>query len=42
MSLYTYSAPIIEKNDEASIKGHVFDARTQEPIAFASVGVKGT
>lgn len=42
MSLYTYSAPISEKNDEASIEGHVFDARTQEPIAYASVGVKGT
>lgn len=29
-------------NDEASIEGHVFDAQTQEPIAYASVGIKGT
>ncbi|MDD4683700.1 MAG: TonB-dependent receptor [Bacteroidales bacterium] len=30
------------KDDQASIEGHVFDARTKDPIAFASIGIKGT
>ncbi len=28
--------------DHASIEGHVFDARTKDPIAYASIGIKGT
>ncbi|MFA6368416.1 MAG: carboxypeptidase-like regulatory domain-containing protein, partial [Bacteroidales bacterium] len=41
-SLLTYAAPIANKNDEASIEGHVLDAKTQEPIAYATIGIKGT
>ncbi len=42
ISFSSYAERILKDDDHASIEGHVFDARTQEPIAYASIGIKGT
>ncbi|MCK9163681.1 MAG: TonB-dependent receptor [Bacteroidales bacterium] len=42
VNIIAYAAPTVKNNDQASIEGHVFDARTKEPIAYASIGIKGT
>lgn len=41
-NVLVYGNPTISKNDGISIEGHVFDVKTKEPIAYASIVIEGT